>query len=75
MIFHIAPELMKAAGIKTWHALATESGLSPRTIYKLKRIQQKERGRFDRLDAGTVDALCRTLKCQPGDFITYRKGA
>jgi DNA-binding Xre family transcriptional regulator len=74
VIFTIPEKLFPTKRIPTWHALAIESGLSPRTIYKLKRIQEKEGGRFDRLDAATVNALCKTLNCQPGDFISYKKG-
>jgi DNA-binding Xre family transcriptional regulator len=74
--FHIDSKLMRSAGIRSWYDLAEKSGLSLRTIYKLKKIQERQAGRFERLDSGTVDALCRALgHCQPGDFISYRKGA
>jgi DNA-binding Xre family transcriptional regulator len=48
----------------TPYRLAQLSGLSLRTLYRLTRPD----GKFDRIEAVTMDKLCRTLKCKPGDL-------
>jgi putative transcriptional regulator len=55
----------------TGYALAKATGLSQTTVYSLLR----RGGEFDRLEARTIDALCRALECTPGELISYRKGA
>lgn len=63
-------KLLKDRGI-TRYRFAKMTGLSLTTAYKLASRD----GRFERLEARTIDAVCEALDCQPGDFITYRKGA
>lgn len=63
-------KLLKDRGI-TRYRLAKETGLSLSTVYKLAATD----GRFERLEAKTIDALCAFFDCQPGAFITYKKGA
>ncbi|MBT9312965.1 helix-turn-helix domain-containing protein [Leptothoe kymatousa TAU-MAC 1615] len=46
--------------------LATLTGISERSISRLKVRRQ-----VSRIDAQTLDALCKALKCQPGDLMVY----
>jgi len=48
--------------------LAVRVGLTPANLSILKN----ERGRAIRFS--TLDALCRELRCQPGDILEYREG-
>jgi len=48
----------------TAYALAKAAGLSLSTIY---RLTQKD-GEFGRIEAGTIEKLCRVLECEPGDL-------
>jgi DNA-binding Xre family transcriptional regulator len=63
-------KLLKQRGV-TPYRLAKATGMSLTTAYKLAAPD----GRFERLEARTIDMLCEFLNCQPGDFISYRKGA
>lgn len=58
--------LMLERDIKTGD-LADVTGLHPSTISKLKSYREMPR----RLDRSTLDALCRALRCQPGDLLVY----
>ena len=46
--------------------LAALTGISERSISRLKVRRQ-----VSRIDAETLDALCKALHCQPGDLMTY----
>lgn len=48
----------------TAYALAKAAGLSFSTIYRLTRKD----GEFGRVEARTIEKLCRVLECQPGDL-------
>ena len=48
----------------TAYALAKAAGLSLSTIY---RLTQKD-GEFVRVEARTIEKLCRVLECEPGDL-------
>ena len=48
----------------TAYALAKTAGLSLSTIYRLTRKD----GEFVRVEAGTIEKLCRVLECEPGDL-------
>lgn len=52
----------------TAYALAKELGITNSAAYKLVRHPTAPR-----LSPETLDALCRVLKCQPGDLLEYRK--
>lgn len=41
------------------------SGLNKNTLYSFYK------GDMKRFDADTLNALCKALKCQPGDLVTY----
>jgi putative transcriptional regulator len=46
--------------------LAALIGLHPTTISRLRT-----RRRFPKIDESTLNALCKALKCQPGDLMVY----
>ena len=49
--------------------LAFLIGRHPKSISRLKLHD-----RLPRIDEPTLDALCKALKCQPGDLIVYEEG-
>jgi len=50
----------------TPYRVAREAGVSLHTIYRLTA------GRARRIELGTIDRLCRALRCRPGDLFSYR---
>lgn len=62
MVFDPLWKTMKEKNV-TIYALVTKQGVSRGTINKLKHNKN------DTLV--TIDRLCRILKCQPGDIISY----
>lgn len=48
--------------------LAHLTGMHPTSVSKIKT-----RRRFTRIDEPTLDALCKALKCQPGDLMVYEQ--
>ncbi|MBW4615746.1 MAG: helix-turn-helix transcriptional regulator [Desmonostoc vinosum HA7617-LM4] len=48
--------------------LALLCSMNPVSISKLKN-----RRRFTRIDESTLNALCKALKCQPGDLLIYEE--
>lgn len=59
-------ELLEARGM-TAYALAQATGLTSSAVYKLAR-----KPRADRVEAATLELLCKALHCQPGDLMEYR---
>jgi putative transcriptional regulator len=49
--------------------LARLIGMHPNSISRLR-----VRRRLSRIDEDTLDALCKALKCQPGDLMVYEEG-
>jgi putative transcriptional regulator len=49
--------------------LAALTGLHPKSVSRLK-----VRRRFPKVDEKTLEALCKALKCQPGDLMVYEDG-
>ena len=47
------------------YRLAKLAGLTFGTVYRMTRPG----GRFGRIEAKTLDAICRVLECQPGDLL------
>jgi DNA-binding Xre family transcriptional regulator len=70
MVILKVSEMLEKRGV-TPYRLAKATGLSLTTAYKLAAPD----GRFERLEARTIDALCVFFDCQPGAFIKYKKGA
>lgn len=58
-------ELLEARG-RTRYWLAKETGIQYGT---LMRIEQAELS--NRIELSTLDKLCRTLECQPGDLLVW----
>jgi putative transcriptional regulator len=54
--------LLKAHG-RTFYWLAKETGVSHTTLWRLKK--DKAQG----ITFNTLEAICRALKCQPGDVL------
>ena len=57
-------QLLKARG-RTFYWLAKQTGISHTTLWRLKK--DKAQG----INFITLDKLCETLKCQPGDMFTF----
>ena len=49
--------------------LAAMMGIHPHSVSRLKT-----RRRLTRIDEKTLEALCKALKCQPGDLMVYEEG-
>jgi len=59
-------QLLKARG-RTFYWLAKETGISHTTLWRLKK--DKSLG----INFITLEKLCETLECQPGDMFTFSK--
>jgi putative transcriptional regulator len=57
-------QLLKARG-RTFYWLAKETGVSHTTLWRLKK------GRALGINFTTLEKLCETLGCQPGDVFTF----
>ena len=57
-------ELLKDRG-QTFYRLAKETGISHTTLWRLKK------GKALGINFETLEKLCQTLKCQPGDVLSH----
>jgi len=57
-------QLLKARG-RTFYWLAKETGISHTTLWRLKK------GKALGINFITLEKLCETLDCQPGDVLTF----
>ena len=57
-------QLLKAHG-RTFYWLAKETGISHTTLWRLKK------GKALGINFVTLEKLCETLNCQPGDVFTF----
>ena len=55
-------ELLEERG-RTFYWLAKETGISHTTLWRLKK------GRAVGINFPTLEQICRTLSCQPGDVL------
>ncbi|HYY55813.1 MAG TPA: helix-turn-helix transcriptional regulator [Pyrinomonadaceae bacterium] len=55
-------ELLEAQG-RTFYWLAKETGISHTTLWRLKK------GKALGINFSTLESICRTLNCQPGDVL------
>ena len=55
-------ELLEERG-RTFYWLAKETGISHSTLWRLKK------GRAVGINFPTLEQICRTLSCQPGDVL------
>jgi len=53
---------------RTFYWLAKETGISHTTLWRLKK------GKAFGINFDTLEKMCRTLDCQPGDVLTLAKG-
>lgn len=58
-------EVMAQKGITTRKELAEKAGVNPSNLGRLIKGEQT------RIDTSTLEALCKTLDCQPGDLLEY----
>ena len=58
--------LLKARG-RSFYWLAKETGVSHTTLWRLKK--DKAQG----ITFNTLESICRTLKCKPGDVLKVRR--
>lgn len=54
---------------KTSRELAEALGIHENSVYRLRREDK-----MPRLSHDTLDGICRFLRCQPGDLLTYDPG-
>jgi putative transcriptional regulator len=57
-------QLLKAHG-RTFYWLAKETGISHTTLWRLKK------GKALGINFVTLEKLCETLDCQPGDMVMF----
>ena len=57
-------ELLKDYG-RTFYWLAKETGISHTTLWRLKK------GKALGINFETLEKICSTLKCQPGDVLSF----
>jgi DNA-binding Xre family transcriptional regulator len=65
MIVSLIRGTAEKRGITTAYQLQKALDISPTIAARLWR------GEFDKLGMGTLDKLCRILKCQPGKLLHY----
>jgi DNA-binding Xre family transcriptional regulator len=65
MISKHVREMAEKRGIEHAHALEKALGVSPTVASKLWK------GEFEMIGLGTLDKLCRVLKCQVGSLLKY----
>ena len=58
-------ELLKNCG-RSFYWLAKETGISHTTLWRLKK------GKALGINFETLEKICETLKCQPGDVLSHR---
>lgn len=66
MSIQITLDVMLAKRKMKAQDLAAQVGITPQNLSVLKA------GRAKAIRFSTLEALCRTLDCQPGDILTYR---
>jgi putative transcriptional regulator len=52
---------------RTFYWLAKETGISHTTLWRLKK------GKALGMNFGTLEKICETLECQPGDVLTIKR--
>jgi DNA-binding Xre family transcriptional regulator len=60
-------EIAEKRGIRNAYGLQIAIGVSPTVAAKLWS------GNFEMIGLGTLDKLCRFLKCQPGRLLSYEE--
>jgi len=57
-------QLLEAQG-RTFYWLAKETGISHTTLWRLKK------GKALGINFETLEKMCKVLRCQPGDLLTF----
>lgn len=65
MITKHVREVAERRGIKNAHGLQNALEVSPTAAAKLWK------GEFEMIGLGTLDKLCRVLRCKPSDLLRY----
>ena len=67
LVHHLADFLDSGdgAGLPTGYRVAKDAGISTNTIYRLTANPKAA------ISPPVLASLCRALKCQPGDLLTY----
>jgi DNA-binding Xre family transcriptional regulator len=65
MITKHVREVAEKRGIKNAHGLQNALEVSPTAAAKLWK------GEFEMIGLGTLDKLCRVLRCKPADLLKY----
>ncbi|MDT7542794.1 MAG: Cro/C1-type DNA-binding domain [Acidobacteriota bacterium] len=65
MITKHVREVAERRGIKNAHGLQLALEVSPTAAAKLWK------GKFEMIGLGTLDKLCRVLRCKPSDLLKY----
>lgn len=60
-------QLLQSHG-RTFYWLAKETGISHTTLWRLKK------GKALGINFETLEKMCRALRCQPGDLMTFANG-
>ena len=58
------PQMITEKGLNSYK-IKKDGGIGQATFYRIMS------GQFFNIDTRTIDALCRLLDCQPGDFLEY----
>lgn len=58
-------DLLEARG-KSRNWLSQASGIEYKTLMRIERAESS-----NRIELRVLDALCRTLECQPGDLLVF----
>ena len=66
MIVSLIRETAEKRGITTAYQLQKALNVSPTIAARLWR------GEFDKIGMGTLDKLCRILRCQPGKLLCFK---
>ncbi|MCU1287824.1 MAG: hypothetical protein JWN60_53 [Acidobacteria bacterium] len=61
-------EIAKSRGIKNAHRLQIAAELSPAAAARFWKTE------VEKISMETLDKLCKTLECQPGDLFVYAAG-
>ncbi len=68
MIQKLVREMAEKRGMTTAYQLRQALGVAPNLAAKLWK------GEFEMIGLGTLDKLCRVLKCQPDKLFRYEPG-
>jgi putative transcriptional regulator len=68
IVLEILLDQVLAANNRTRYWLAKQTGISPSNLSHIAR------GKTSSIDFETIEKICHSLECQPGDLFMLRKG-